>query len=146
MSRPFLLFRGPVESISGYGSRSRDLLESLFEMNLFEIRIDSCLWGQTPMNGLDDGNTFHNWIKNNIVKNINSKPDIYVQVTVPNEFSPVGNFNIGVTAGIETTMTPKDWIDGCNKMDLILVSSNFSKEILLSIFCICELLKASRIF
>lgn len=132
MSKPFLLFRGPVESISGYGSRSRDLLESLFEMNLFEIKIDSCLWGQTPMNALDDGNTFHNWIKTNIVKNINSKPDVYVQVTVPNEFSPIGNFNIGVTAGIETTMAPKDWIDGCNKMDLVLVSSNFSKEILLN--------------
>ena len=45
MTKPFLLFRGPVETVSGYGAHSRDLLWALKEMDLFEIRIHSCAWG-----------------------------------------------------------------------------------------------------
>jgi glycosyltransferase involved in cell wall biosynthesis len=130
MSKPFLLFRGPVKSISGYGAHSRDLLESLYIMDLFDIRVDSCLWGMTPMNALDNNNPFHVWIEKNIVTSLDKKPDVYIQVTIPSEFTPLGNFNIGITAGIETTVAPKDWIDGCNRMDLVITTSNFSKETL----------------
>ena len=130
--KPFLLFRGPVKSRSGYGSHSRDLLESLHKMDLFDIVIDSCGWGSTPMTALDKENTFHQWIESKIVTNINQQPDLYVQVTVPNEFKRIGKFNIGITAGIETTVAPKDWIDGCNQMDLIITTSVFSRDVLLS--------------
>ena len=130
MSKPFLLFRGPVKTRSGYGAHSRDLLQALYEMDLFEIKIDSCMWGSTPMTALED-NLFHKWIDSNIVNQLEKTPDIYVQVTVPNEFQRVGKFNIGITAGIETTIAPKDWIDGCNRMDLIIATSTFSKDVLL---------------
>jgi glycosyltransferase involved in cell wall biosynthesis len=130
MNKPFLLFRGPVKTRSGYGAHSRDLLQALYEMDLFEIKIDSCMWGSTPMTALED-NLFHKWIESNIVSQLEKTPDIYVQVTVPNEFQRVGKFNIGVTAGIETTIAPKDWIDGCNRMDLIITTSTFSKDVLL---------------
>lgn len=132
MNKPFLLFRGPVESFSGYGSRSRDILKSLYDTGDFEIKIDSSPWGMTPLNALKENNLFHNWVKSNIIKTLSYQPDLYIQVTVPNEFLPIGKFNIGITAGIETTTAPKEWIDGCNKMDLILTSSNFSKEVLMS--------------
>jgi glycosyltransferase involved in cell wall biosynthesis len=56
------------------------------------------------------------------------KPDVFVQVSVANEFEPKGHYNIGVTAGVETTIAPKDFIDGSNKMDLIIVPSNFTKQ------------------
>jgi glycosyltransferase involved in cell wall biosynthesis len=101
-------------------------------MNLFDIKIDSCVWGSTPLTALNKENLFHNWIESNIVESLSSKPDIYIQVTVPNEFMTVGNFNIGITAGIETTLSPKDWIDGCNRMDLVITTSQFSKNVLLS--------------
>jgi glycosyltransferase involved in cell wall biosynthesis len=130
MNKPFLLFRGPVKTRSGYGAHSRDLLQALYEMDLFEIKIDSCMWGSTPMTALED-NLFHKWIESNIVSQLEKTPDIYVQVTVPNEFQRVGKFNIGITAGIETTIAPKDWIDGCNRMDLIITTSTFSKDVLL---------------
>jgi glycosyltransferase involved in cell wall biosynthesis len=39
----------------------------------------------------------------------------------------MGKFNIGITAGIETNLVAKDWIDGCNKMDLIITTSAHSK-------------------
>ena len=132
MSKPLLLFRGPVKTRSGYGSHSRDLLESLYQMDLFDIKIDSCGWGATPLTALESDNLFHKWIESNIVTSIQSMPDIYVQVTVPNEFQRVGRFNIGITAGIETTIAPKEWIDGCNKMDLIIATSEFSANVLLS--------------
>ena len=130
--KPFLLFRGPVKTRSGYGAHSRDLLQALYEMDMFEIKIDSCGWGSTPLTALDSNNTFHQWIEENTVNiNVPVQPDVYVQVTVPNEFQRIGKFNIGVTAGIETTIAPKDWVDGCNRMDLIITTSNFSRDVLL---------------
>jgi len=132
MSKPLLLFRGPVKSRSGYGSHSRDILKSFYDLNLFDIKIDSSLWGVTPLTALENTNKFHNWINSNIVNQIERSPDIYVQVTVPNEFRRLGTFNIGITAGIETTVAPKDWIDGCNRMDLIITTSKFSRDVLLS--------------
>jgi glycosyltransferase involved in cell wall biosynthesis len=130
--KPTILFRGPIKTRSGYGSHSRDLLEALYQMNLFDIKIDSCIWGNTPMTALEPDNIFHKWIESNIVSKFNGLPDIYIQVTVPNEFKRFGKFNIGITAGIETTVAPKDWIDGCNRMDLIIATSNFSKDVLMS--------------
>jgi glycosyltransferase involved in cell wall biosynthesis len=127
--KPFLLFRGPVETQSGYGCHSRDLLRSLYEMNIFDIKIDSCNWGMTPMTALKD-NEFHNWIKSNIITELKIQPDIYIQVTIPSEFQPLGKFNVGITAGIETTIAPLNWIEGCNKMDLVITTSKFSKDIL----------------
>lgn len=125
-----LLFRGPVKTVSGYGSHSRDLLECLYRMNKYEIYVDSCAWGYTPLTALEPNNEFHKWIESRIVTTLETMPDIYVQVTIPSEFMRLGKFNIGITAGIETTVAPRDWILGCNKMDLIITTSNFSKEVL----------------
>ena len=129
MSKPSLLFRGPVETRSGYGSHSRDILESLRAMDMFEIGIDSCNWGVTPLTALEDGNEFHQWIKKHKILSIDTQPDVYVSVTISNEFIRVGKFNVGITAGIETTVAGKDLIDGCNNMDLIIVPSNFTKDV-----------------
>ena len=132
MMKPFLLFRGPVKTRSGYGAHSRDLLQALYESNMFEIKIDSCAWGSTPLTALETDNPFHQWIEGNIVNvNVPVQPDIYIQVTVPNEFQRIGKFNVGVTAGIETTIAPKEWVDGCNRMDLIITTSTFSRDVLL---------------
>jgi glycosyltransferase involved in cell wall biosynthesis len=129
MSRPTLLFRGPVETRSGYGSHARDVLECLHKMDMFEISVDSCMWGVTPMTALDESNEFHNWIKEKTVTSFNGIPDIYVSVTISNEFQRIGRFNIGVTAGIETTVAGKDLVDGCNKMDLVIVPSTFTRDV-----------------
>jgi hypothetical protein len=52
-----------------------------------------------------------------------------MQITVPNEFQAVGKYNIGVTAGIESTICPPEWIEGINRMDLTLTSSEHSKKV-----------------
>ena len=61
-----------------------------------------------------------------------SKPDIWAQITVPNEFQAIGKYNIGFTAGIETTIAAAPWIEGCNRMDLNIVSSEHSKQVFLN--------------
>ena len=132
MSKPTILFRGPVKTRSGYGAHARDVLESLYKMNLFDIKIDSAKWGATPLTALENNNFFHKWIETNIVERYESIPDIYIQVTIPNEFQRFGKFNIGITAGIETTIAPKDWIEGCNRVDLVLTTSQFSKDVFLA--------------
>jgi glycosyltransferase involved in cell wall biosynthesis len=57
------------------------------------------------------------------------QPDIWAQITVPNEFQAIGKFNIGITAGIETTICAPQWIEGMNRMNLNLVSSEHSKKV-----------------
>ena len=125
--KPTLVFQAPVATRSGYGDHSRDLLHSLYKLNKFDIKVISTKWGETPMDALNYDNEFHKWIVDNIVQQITEKPDIYMQVTVPNEFQNIGYYNVGITAGIETTACALDWIHGCNRMDLIIVPSEHAK-------------------
>ena len=126
--KPTLVFQAPVATRSGYGDHARDLLHSLYKLDKFEIKVISTRWGNTPMDSLNYDNPFHKWIVDSIIPKVEQKPDIYIQVTVPNEFQPVGHYNIGITAAIETTHCPLDWIHGCNRMDLIIVPSEHSKK------------------
>jgi glycosyltransferase involved in cell wall biosynthesis len=129
--KPTLVFQAPVATRSGYGDHARDLLHSLYKLDKFEIKVISTRWGQTPMDALNYDKPFHKWIVDNIIKTPEQKPDIYIQVTVPNEFQPLGHYNIGITAAIETTHSPLDWVHGCNRMDLIIVPSEHSKKSLI---------------
>jgi glycosyltransferase involved in cell wall biosynthesis len=126
--KPTLVFQAPVATRSGYGDHARDLLHSLYKLDKFEIKVISTRWGNTPMDALNYDNEFQKWIVDNIIPGIQQKPDIYIQVTVPNEFQPMGFYNIGITAAIETTHSPLDWVHGCNRMDLIIVPSEHSKK------------------
>lgn len=126
--KPTLVFQAPVATRSGYGDHARDLLHSIYKLDKFDIKIISTRWGITPMDALNYNNEFHKWIVDNIIPNIQQKPDIYIQVTVPNEFQPIGYYNIGITAGIETTACALDWIQGCNRMDLIITPSEHAKK------------------
>lgn len=127
MYKPFLLYQAPIATRSGYGDHARDILKSFKDLDYYDVKIVSTRWGNTPMDQLNPNDEFHQWILNNIVTEIHQQPDVYVQMTVPNEFQNIGKFNIGITAGIETTIIPKNWVDGCNKMDLIITTSQHSK-------------------
>jgi glycosyltransferase involved in cell wall biosynthesis len=61
---------------------------------------------------------------------LTKQPDYWFQITIPNEFQHVGKVSIGVTAGIETTVCDASWLEGCNRMDLTLVSSQHAKNVL----------------
>jgi len=126
--KKLILICAPVSSRSGYGDHARDLVRSFLNLDKFDIKIMDVNWGQTPRNALD------NKLDKNIIDcilpqpQLDRQPDIYVDIRIPNEFQQWGKFNIGITAGIETTAVSNVWIDNCNKMDLIIVPSEHSKD------------------
>lgn len=127
IKKPLLVFQGPVSTRSGYGDHARDLVRSLIKLDKYDVGIISTRWGSTPMTALTENDRD---IASRIISGLERKPDVYIQVTVPNEFQPLGTYNIGITAGIETTACSVDFIVGCNRMDMIIVPSEFSKEVL----------------
>ena len=130
MSKPLLVFQAPVATRSGYGDHSRDILKSLFELDRYDIKIVPTRWGNTPQDQLDPSSEFGQKIIQNITTQVDRQPDIYIQISVANEFRRVGKYNIGITAGVETTIAPQEFIQGGNQMDLIITPSQFTKEVL----------------
>jgi len=127
--KPLCVISCPIDTFSGYGARSRDFVKALLKSKKeeWEIFIMPQRWGDTPQGFLSKKDPLRALFRNSNQLQTN-KPDIWIQITIPSEFQPVGGFNIGVTAGIESTIYPGDFIEGFNRMDLNLVSSNHSKE------------------
>ena len=121
----------PASTYSGYGARSRDLFKSLIRQYPdWDILILDQRWGDTRRTFLKDHPDEE--LTSRIITNLGSRPDSGIQITVPNEFQRVGEFNIGITAGIETTICDSSWIEGCNRMDLVLTSSEHGKSSLVN--------------
>jgi len=123
----------PIDTYSGYGARSRDFFKALYELKKeeWEFQILSQRWGACPWGYIDDNKQEWDWVNSMINKTgqLNRQPDVWIQITVPNEFQPVGKYNIGVTAGIETTICDASWIEGVNRMNTTLVSSKHAKTV-----------------
>ena len=128
--KPLCVVSCPIDTFSGYGARSRDFVKSLIELKdkEWDIKIMPQRWGDTPWNFLPQDDP----LRQRFIGNLPQQPDVWIQITVPNEFQRVGKFNIGVSAGIETNIYPGEFIEGSNRMDLNLVSSNHSKQVALS--------------
>jgi hypothetical protein len=133
MNKQYCVISAPVDTYSGYGSRSRDFIKAIYELKKdeWEIQIIPQRWGSTPWNYINDHKEDWDWMNTLLNKTgqLNRQPDVWMQITVPNEFQPVGKFNIGVTAGIETTVCDPSWVEGCNRMNLTLVSSEHAKKV-----------------
>lgn len=122
-----VVIASPVATQSGYGHHAREIITNFIEQrgNEWDIKLLSLPWGHTPF-------TYpipQDWNQRIIPMPITYQPDIWVQITVPNEFQAVGKYNIGVTAGTEGDICPPEWIDKLNTMQLIIVPSNFTKTV-----------------
>ena len=128
MNKPRFVISCPFDTYSGYGARSRDVVKSIIELDKYQVELLSQRWGDTSWNFCKEHKEW-NFLLNHIAKPNwqQSKPDIWMQITIPNEFQPVGKYNIGLTAGIEATACKPEWVEGMNRMDMNWVSSNFSK-------------------
>ena len=125
----------PIDTYSGYGARSRDFVKALYELKKdeYDVEVLAQRWGSTPWGYIKDHSEEWGFLEPLLAKQqMTKQPDLWIQITVPNEFQNVGKFNIGVTAGIETTLCPASWIDGLNKMNLTLASSKHAKDIMMS--------------
>tara|TARA_R110001592_G_scaffold45053_4_gene144257 strand:- start:2234 stop:3526 length:1293 start_codon:yes stop_codon:yes gene_type:complete len=125
-NKPTIIISCPASSRSGYGNHSRDLIRSLIALDKFNIKVLDQRWGTCPRTELSrkENKDILNITTSN--QQIDKQPDIWMQVTVPNEFQAVGKYNIGITAGIETDRVSPQWLEGMNKMDMNIVPSNHS--------------------
>jgi hypothetical protein len=99
----------PADTYSGYGARSRDFLKALIEAKPdWDVKILSQRWGNTRFGYLQDHN--EDDLYSRMIPGLSDKPDVWIQITIPNEFQPVGNFNIGVTAAVETNLMHHSWV------------------------------------
>ena len=133
MSKPLFFISCPIDTYSGYGARSRDLVRAIIQLDKYDVKIIPQMWGNTPWGFINDNPEWeflnkHIWNQPQLPK----QPEIWAQITIPSEFQPIGKYNIGITAGIETTIAPGDWIEGCNRMNLVLTSSEHSKTTFLN--------------
>ena len=133
--KPLVLVTAPVGTRSGYGAHSRDICRSLIAMDKFDVKIWPVRWGSTPQDALSEDNPTDVPIIKRLLDNPNMsrQPDIHFHIVVPNEFKAMGKYNIGITAGLETTVMPPEWLEGLNRMDLNIVPAKFIKESLSSV-------------
>jgi glycosyltransferase involved in cell wall biosynthesis len=128
--KPLFVISSPFDTYSGYGARSRDLIKAIIKTDKYNVKLMSQRWGNTSFGFCEDNPEWKFLIDLTLINNqLPQQPDIWAQVTIPNEFQSIGKFNIGFTAGIETTLCAGDWIEGMNKMDLNIVSSEHSKKV-----------------
>ena len=135
MSKPLCLVTAPVATRSGYGAHSRDICRALIKLDRYDVKIWPVRWGNTPMNALHIDDPNDKIIIDRLLPSpeLPNQPEIHIHVVIPNEFSPVAKYNIGITAGLETTVCPPQWIEGMNRMNLNIVPSKFVKGTLDSI-------------
>jgi glycosyltransferase involved in cell wall biosynthesis len=130
MNKPSFVISCPYDTYSGYGARARDIVKSIIELDKYDVKLLSQKWGNTPLDFCFENEewSFLNKLRIPGIQN-GQKPDVWMQITIPTEFAPVGKFNIGCTAGIESTGCAAPWIEGLNRMDINFVSSNHSKKV-----------------
>jgi hypothetical protein len=131
MSKPTFVISCPIDTYSGYGARSRDIVKAIIELDKYDVKVLPQRWGNTPFGFIKD-NPEWEFLNKHMLQSpqLPTQPEIWMQITVPNEFQPIGKYNIGCTAGIETTIAPADWIEGCGRMNLILGSSEHTIKVL----------------
>ena len=128
--KPVFVISCPIDTYSGYGARSRDIVKAIIKTDKYDVKILPQRWGATPWNFIKDHKEEWGFLQSHILvePKLTQKPEIWAQITIPNEFQPVGKYNIGITAGIETTAVKGEWIEGCNRMNLVITSSEFAKK------------------
>ena len=123
----------PIDCYAGYGARSRDIVKAIIDLKKdeWDIKIAPQRWGNTPWGFIEDHKEEWGFLKQYFLNTpqLPKQPEVWMQITVPNEFQAVGKYNIGITAGIETTICDASWIEGINRMNLTLVSSEHAKKV-----------------
>lgn len=130
MNKPTFYISAPFDTYSGYGARSRDVIKSIIKSDKYEVKLLSQRWGNTPWEFINNHKEEWGFLLDHLhnPESGNSQPDIWMQITVPNEFQAAGKYNIGMTAGMETTLVDATWVEGVNRMDINFVSSEHSKK------------------
>lgn len=126
-----LIISGQFTSLSGYGRKSYDIAKSFIEIyeKEFDIRLIPFKWGGTKNDFIDENDDLIKYF----IPQITFRPDVYIHIGLPNELNPIGiEKNILFTSGIETDIAPQNFVEGCNKADVVIVPSTFVRDVLLN--------------
>lgn len=126
-----VILRAPILSQSGYGVHARQVFRWL-ESQKFRVFSQIVNWGNTPWyvnpEALDG-------MVGRIMSTTNDIParaDVSIQLQLPDEWDPsLGNINIGMTALVETDICNPSWIDAVNKMNAVILPSDFARATLI---------------
>ena len=131
-NKPICVLQAPCFTRSGYGDLSVAIGKSLLKYDKFDVKLAPTVWGNCSKKNLEDEINDPLGIKllENVIKGpLNKQPELFVQISIPNEFGNAGKYNIGITAGIETTVPRAEWLEGLNRMNLNLITSIHSKDV-----------------
>lgn len=133
MSKPICILQSPIWTRSGYGDWAVAVAKSLLRYNKFDLKIAPTPWGACSKKNMDTeaNNPEGRELLNRIIRNpLPRQPEVFIQMTIPIEFQSPAKYNIGMTAGIETTVPRAEWIEGMNRMNLNVVLSQHAKDTL----------------
>ena len=124
--------KGPLLSISGYGVHARQIARWAFSQD-FKITTDITRWGNTPWyTDRDECNGLVGKIMEASTP-LTTKPDFSFQIMLPNEWNAsLAKKNFGVSAIVEADKCSSRWIDACQRMDHVIVPSEFAKRCLVN--------------
>ena len=130
-----VLIKGPILSRSGYGEHARCVFRSLMSRpDLFDVYVNPTNWGKTNWSYADteeNKNILH-CIAKTEQRGQNFRPNLSLQVLIPNEWQNIAEKNIGITAGIETDKASAQWVHCCNQVDHVIVVSNHARDVFLN--------------
>ena len=136
MSKPICIFQSPIFTRSGYGGWAMAAAKSLIRYDKFDLKIIPTPWGNCTKKHLlsDLEATAEDELEREAVRRIlrqqlPGQPEVFIQMTIPNEFQAPARYNIGMTAGIETTVPRAEWIEGINRMNTTFCLSNHVKNV-----------------
>lgn len=132
-----IILRAPLLTQSGYGVHSRQIARWLFSRaeqsnGAIQVTTEPLSWGNTPwIVDQESENGLIGKIVQAAVRSENQHYDLSLQLQLPNEWNPfLADKNIGMTAAVEATTCNPAWIEACNRMDLVVVPSEFCKSVL----------------
>src|ERR1035437_5932561 len=132
MSKPICILQSPVWTRSGYGDSALAVAKSLLRYDKFDLHLAPTVWGACSRKNLEDEikDPEGKELMGRVLRgNLTRQPEVFIQMTIPNEFATPAKFNIGMTAGIETTVPKPEWIEGLNRMNYNIVTSQHAKDV-----------------
>lgn len=131
-----VILSGPVFSQSGYGVHTRQIASWLLkkhEAGEISLMLNPLGWGSSSwINEGEEIQKLYSLVVD--TRQIANLPDVSFQVGLPHEWNYQGKLakkNIGVTALVETDICSKEWVNCAEKIDYVVVPSEFSKSTLM---------------
>ncbi len=130
--KPIVVLRGPVLTLSGYGTHTRQVGEWLLRLEnagLIELYCEPLPWGMTTW--ITD--IHRDVLVGELMKRcrkLPKQPDASFQLQLPNEWDPklASKVNVGISAAVETDRAPSEWVTACDNMDYVVFPSEHAKS------------------